>query len=156
MIPVVEVPNTLASKATGTFNPREMQQQIQATLWDVNAQKIERHVFQVGYLVERVVPAYKENNINRESMGMVVKLREVSSDIINRLEDSDFGHIADLAGTLETVARSLWESGTKPKAKDLELLQELSAALSATMKMTETSSSVVAKIRSSVQQNYNG
>ena len=154
-IPLVHVPNTLASKAKGKFNPRLVNDEIQKALWNVNAQKIERHVFQVGYLLERILPAYKDGAINRESLGMVVRLVKVSEDIVDRLEDSDFGHISDLAGTLATVARSLWESGTDPKIKDLELLPELSAALSATFNMDATSSSVVQKIKSSVQEKYN-
>ena len=153
-IPLIEVPNTLASKATGTFSARDLQKNIQDTLWQVNAQKIERHVFQVGYLVDRIVPAYKKNALNAESISMVKRLCVVGQDIVKRLEESDFGHISDLADTLVTVARSLWQSGTKPKSKDLELLPELSAALSATFSMEGSSASVVKKIQSSVQQNY--
>lgn len=155
-IPLVQVPNTLAEKAKGTFDQRKFQQQTKKAVWDINAQKIERHVFQVGYLVDRLVPAYENNEINRESMGMVMKLLKTSRDIVERLEDSDFGHIADLAGTLETVSKSLWDSGTQPKHKDLELLPELSAALSATFKMDASSSAVAHKIRSSVQEKYQG
>ncbi|MDV7339397.1 response regulator [Terasakiella sp. A23] len=153
-IPSVDVPNTLASKAKGEFNANQFQRDIQKALWDINAQKIERHIFQVGYLVDRLVPAYSNNEINKESMGMVVRLLRVSRDIIERLEDSDFGHIADLAGTLETVSKSLWDSGTEPKHKDLELLPELSAALSATFNMDTSASNVAQKIRSSVQEKY--
>ncbi|NVK19104.1 MAG: response regulator [Methylocystaceae bacterium] len=153
-IPLVQVPNTLADKAKGMFNPHKFKREIKKAVWDINAQKIERHVFQVGYLVDRLVPAYENNEINRESLGMVMKLLQTSRDIVERLEDSDFGHIADLAGTLETVAKSLWNSGTQPKHKDLELLPELSAALSATLKMDASSSSVAHKIRSSVQEKY--
>lgn len=155
-IPLVEVPNTLASKATGNYDARLFQAEIKKALRDINAQKIERHVFQVGYLVEHIVPAYLENKINRESMAMVSKLLHVSRDITDRLEDSDFGHISDLAGTLQTVAKSLWQSGTQPKRKDLELLPELAAALSATFNMDASSTSVVQKIRSSVQEKYDG
>ncbi len=153
-IPLIEVPNTLAAKAHGAFSAQELQKNIKESLWQINAQKIERHIFQVGYLVDRIVPAYKKNALNAESIGMVKRLCLVGQDIVDRLEESDFGHISDLADTLVTVARSLWGSGTQPKSKDLELLPELSAALSATVSMEATSATVVKKIQSSVQQNY--
>ncbi|WP_028879810.1 response regulator [Terasakiella pusilla] len=153
-IPSVQVPNTIAEKAKGNFNPQKFQREIKKALWDINAQKIERHVFQVGYLVDRIVPAYENSEINKQSMEMVVRLLKVSRDIIDRLEESDFKHISDLAGTLETVTKSLWNSGTAPKHKDLELLPELSAALSATFKTNSNTSNVAHKIRSSVQEKY--
>lgn len=153
-IPLIDVPNTLASKAKGKYDPRNLQGEIQKTLWQVNAQKIERHVFQVSYLVDRIVPAYHQNAINEESMGMVRRLCAVGQDIVRRLEDSDFGHISDLTDTLVTVALSLWQSGTRPKKKDLDLLPELSAALSATFNTDADSASVVRKIQSSVREEY--
>ncbi|SCA58039.1 putative Response regulator consisting of a CheY-like receiver domain [Candidatus Terasakiella magnetica] len=153
-IPSVEVPNTMAAKASGTYDPRMVQSQIDKALWDVNAQKIERHVFQVGYLVERIVPAYEAGEVTKKNMEMVIKLMKVGRDIVERLEDSDYGHIADLAGTLVTVTKSLWDSGTLPKHKDLELLPQLSAALAATFNTDAVSAAAVQKIRSTIQDEY--
>lgn len=153
-IPTMVVPNTLASKATGTHDPQEVQRLIDQALWDINAQKIERHIFQVGYLVERIVPAYIKGQLNRDSMGMVVRLMKVGEDIIDRLKDSDYAHVSDLASTLAKVARSLWESGTVPKRKDLDLLPQLSAALSAAINLEDAGASAAHKISSSVQQKY--
>jgi len=155
-IPIFEVPNTLASKALGKYDPREIQREIAKASWDINAQKIERHIFQVSYLIERIVPAYNEGAINKETLGMVVRMVKVADDIIERLKDSDYGHIANLATTLGKVARSLWESGTLPKRKDLNLLPELSAALSAAIKMQDAGANVVQKISASVQEKYKG
>lgn len=153
-IPIVEVPNTLASKAIGKYDPREVQRQIETTLWNINAQKIERHIYQVAYLVERIIPAYNEGAINKETLAMVTRLVHVSKDVVSRLKESDYGHITDLASTLANIARSLWESGTLPKRKDLNLLPELSAALSAAIKVQDQSASIVQKISSSVQEKY--
>lgn len=148
-------PNSIALKANGQFKPDQFRLQIEQTTWDINAQKIERHVFQVSYLVDHILPAFTSGQITRESLQMVARLRQVSRDIVNRLEDSDFGHIANLASTLETVANSLWRSGTDPKKKDLNLLPELAAALNATMKTKGAAASVAKKIQSSIEEKYN-
>jgi DNA-binding NarL/FixJ family response regulator len=153
-IPVVEVPNTLASKALGNYDPREVQRHIDETQWNINAQKIERHIFQVGYLIERIVPAYNEGAINKETLGMVVRMVQVAQDIIVRLKDSDYAHVADLATTLAKVARALWESGSQPKRKDLNLLPELSAALTAAINVQGSSIEAAQKISSSIREKY--
>ncbi len=153
-VPLIDVPNSLQAKATGSFDPRALQREISTTLYTVNAQKIERHVFQVGYLVERIVPAYRNGEVTKENMQMVIRLMQVASDIVERLEDSDYTHIADLADTLVTVTKSVWDSGTKPKNKDLDLLPELSLALSATFNTDLDASGTVAKIKSSVKDKY--
>lgn len=153
-IPLVDVPNTIAAKANGTYNPSMVHHEIKQTLWDINAQKIERHAFQVSYLVERIVPAYREGKINKEVLDHVKRLVIVSKDIVDRLEDSDYGHIADLAETLKTVARSLYDSGTEPRSKDLNLLSELATAISATFKMDQSSAEFTKQIRSSVEEKY--
>ncbi len=153
-IPTMPVPNSLSQKANGTFDETLFQIDVDTTVWKLNEQKIERHAFQIGYLVERIVPAYRENKFNRESLGMLAKLVQVSKDIAKRLEESDFAHIANLVSTLETVAKSLWESGTQPRKKDLDLLPELSAAISATFKATPDNQTLTGEIITSVKQKY--
>lgn len=153
-IPLVDVPNSMAAKANGKFSQREMNLAIQNTWRNVNAQKIERHVFQVSYLVKHLVPDYRAGTINQESIAHLARLRRVSTDIVKRLEDSDFGHIADLAGTLETVAKSLWNSGRSPNKKDLDLLEELSSALNAMFASSADKGQLAAQIKSTVQEKY--
>ncbi len=148
------VPNSVEQKAKGTFIANDFQDEVNRTVWEINAQKIERHAFQIGYLVERIVPAYKQGQINRESLGQVARLVKVAKDISQRLEESDYTHLADLVSTLCTVANSLWSSGTQPKRKDLDLLVELSAAISATFKSHKTSDAVADEISASVRQKY--
>ncbi|MDV7340088.1 response regulator [Terasakiella sp. A23] len=154
-IPSMPVPNSIAGKAKGTFVASEFQQEVNSTVWEMNAQKIERHAFQISYLVDRIVPAYRQGQINRESLGQVAKLVQVSKDISKRLEESDYTHIADLVATLTKVAHSLWSSGTEPKKKDLNLVAELSTAISATFKAQNASSNLANEISSTVGKKYN-
>lgn len=153
-VPSLPVPNSMEDKAKGSFVAQEFQQKVNETIWEINAQKIERHAFQIGYLVERIVPAYREGQINRESLSQVQRLVEVSKDISKRLAESDYTHIAELVATLNKVAHSLWSSGTEPKMKDLNLLVELSAAISATFKAQNVSSSLTDEISSTVGDKY--
>ncbi|NVK17682.1 MAG: response regulator [Methylocystaceae bacterium] len=153
-VPSLPVPNSMEEKAKGNFVQQDFQKRVNETVWEINAQKIERHAFQIGYLVERIVPAYREGQINRESMGQVQRLVEVSKDISKRLAESDYTHIAELVATLNKVAQSLWNSGTMPKMKDLNLLAELSAAISATFKAQNVYSSLTDEISNTVGEKY--
>jgi len=153
-IPTMDVPNSIALKAKGKFDARKFQKDVESSFWNINAQKIERHAFQISYLVNHIVPAYQAGQFNKESLGMAQRLVVVSEDIAKRLEESDFDHLSHLVATLQKVAKSLWESGTLPKRKDLELLPELSAAISATFHATNNSTNFASEIVSSVQKNY--
>ncbi|GGF64064.1 hypothetical protein GCM10011332_17620 [Terasakiella brassicae] len=153
-IPTMDVPNSIALKAEGKFDPRKFQKDVESSFWNINAQKIERHAFQISYLVNHIVPAYQAGQFNKESLGMAQRLVVVAEDIAKRLEESDFDHLSHLVATLQKVAKSLWESGTLPKRKDLELLPELSAAISATFHATNNSTDFASQIVSSVQKNY--
>lgn len=153
-VPGVAVPNSVEEKVKGTYDQVVFKKKVEETIWEVNAQKIERHAYQIGYLVERIVPAYQEGRINRESLEQVARLVMVSGDISQRLKESDYTHIADLVGTLAKVAHALWRSGTDPNMKDLSLLAELSTAISATFKAHNVTSSVTGEITSTVGQKY--
>ncbi|WP_419799574.1 MAG: response regulator [Terasakiella sp.] len=153
-IPLVTVPNTLALKATGEFDPNKTQRQIANAVWNVNAQKIERHVFQVKYLVDRIVPAFKMGQVTKENVEMIQRLMNVGQDISKRLKNSDYAHVSTLAATLVTVTKSILQSGGQPKNKDLDLLPELAAALSSTVNAENTENSAVREIQSSIKQVY--
>jgi len=153
-IPIMEVPNSIARKVAGKFDARQFQRDVDKSFYEINAQKIERHAFQISYLVDHIVPAYTAGQFDRESLGMAQRLVSVAEDIAHRLEDSDFEHLSHLVSTLQTVAKSLWESGTLPKRRDLELLPELSAAISASFKTTNEAADFTKEIVSSVKKTY--
>lgn len=80
-IPTMDVPNSIALKAEGKFDPRKFQKDVESSFWNINAQKIERHAFQIGYLVNHIVPAYQAGQFNKESLGMAQRLVVVAEDI---------------------------------------------------------------------------
>jgi len=153
-IPLVDVPNTIALKAKGQYNDNLVQREINNAVWDVNAQKIERHVYQVGYLVERIVPVYEKGQPDKDGLSMVVRLMSVARDIVKRLKDSDYGHIAVLAETLVTVTKSVMENSSQPKRKDLDLLPELASALVASVGSGDNADTTAREIQSSIQERY--
>jgi DNA-binding response OmpR family regulator len=153
-VALVDVPNTLAMKANGDFDLQKMQREIASAVWDVNSQKIERHVYQVGYLVERIIAAFESGQITKESVEMLQRLMRVGQDIAHRLNNSDFRHISVVADTLVTVTQALWRSGGQPKRKDLDLLPELSQALNATFNSGIESNKMAEEIQSSIKNQY--
>lgn len=140
-IPIIEVPNSLAAKAHGDKEKlSDVQKQIDAALMEINEQKIERHAFQVNYLVERIVPAYMSGKVNDEIRGYVTRLVYVSQDIQRRLETSaHYQHVAELCSTLAKVAMSVRNAIEQPSPKDLKLLTNLTQAVAKSCRMEERS-----------------
>ncbi len=55
-IPRIDVPNPLKAKATDNTSAEDIQAEIDKVANVLNEQKMERHAYQIAYLVERVVP----------------------------------------------------------------------------------------------------
>jgi response regulator RpfG family c-di-GMP phosphodiesterase len=137
-IPLLEVPNTLRMKAAGSFakvNPHAL---IEASIRDINEQKLLRQAFQAAFLIEFALPALAEGKADRMAMDHLARVSPVLEDIVHRLPSPISGsraRIPDLSHCLADsveIVRSQLLSGRAPPELDrlkesaLEIMQALS------------------------------
>lgn len=128
-IPLVEVPNTLREKTTGTKPNAEIQKAIDDSILEVNLQKLERYGVQIVYLTDRIVPALQKGEFNTEVRQQISRLNFVAEDTSRRLNGTKYDYISDLCQTLIKVSRNIHQAGKAPSARDVKLLKPLAAAI---------------------------
>ena len=130
-IPLIEVPNTLSTKANGEIVDFDaLQDEIDEALFKVNDQKLSRHAYQVAFLVGLILPVYEnKRRPNSETLEHIQRLSFVAKDIARRLGGTRFDHVSELCGTLIDVADSIEQTFRRPNPRDLKLLKSLSDAV---------------------------
>ncbi len=150
---LIDVPNTLRAKARGeTIDPQEMQALIDQAMYQVNEQRLKRHSYQIAFLVNLIVPAYKENRYGPEIEAHIARLADIANDIGARLAGSSFEHVADLCTTLIDVADSIRKNSRDPNPKDVDLLKSLSDAILVGFNPEKNSAAVAAEITRMVRK----
>lgn len=129
-IPQIAVPNTLQSKAGGKpVPPVEIQKMIEEAQAQINDQKLKRNAFQICFLVGLVLPVLRSGTLTAETPSQLDRLLGTAADIQERMEGTEYGHVAELCGTLIQVVVQLREHMAAPSQKDIDLLEPLSHAV---------------------------
>lgn len=129
-IPTVEVPNTLKAKTEGkTIDLGDLQNIIDATLQDINLQKLERHSDQVVWLVNKLVPDLQIKPGAADVGEMVGRLLYTAQDMSRRLAGTRYEHIGELCLALVKVAKELKGELPSPRRRNIRLLPELAKSI---------------------------
>ncbi|MEX2452180.1 MAG: response regulator [Rhodospirillales bacterium] len=128
-IPLLQVPNSLRVKVTGEDDAAISQEEINQAIAEINIQKLERHAFQIEWLVERLVPALTAGTLEGETNQHLDRLLFVAQDISRRLVGTKYEHISELCRSLSKVAMDIGSTRQNPNTKDIKLLVPLSQAI---------------------------
>ena len=129
-IPEFGVPNPLQLKATGKYKADIIKSEIEQIARTINEQKKERHAFQIGYLVDKILPLYAADGGADEGVTEHLKrLLYVSEDIRRRLSETGDAHVGELCQSLTDVVSRIMEAPLSPDDKDIKLMPELSRAI---------------------------
>ena len=129
-LPLIEVPNTLRAKARGeSLDLERLQQAIDATMAQVNEQKLSRHAYQISFLVGLILPAHNSDKLDDSVLGNINSLTFVAQDVKRRMSGTQYEHVSDLCQTLLDVVTRIQEDFPTPSAKDMKLLNPLSDAI---------------------------
>jgi DNA-binding NarL/FixJ family response regulator len=129
-IPLVEVPNTLRAKATGDKTAAiDAKNKVNQVLAEINVQKMERHAFQIAWLVEQSMGSLIMGSMDDKIVGYMNKMNLVSKDLSKRMVGTDYAHISELSESIIQVSKSILQNKSSPPAKDVKLLAPLSQAL---------------------------
>ena len=110
----------------GELDEDKLQAEIDAMAEVLNEQKIERHAYQIVYLVERLIRAYAQLSIDESAIAdFVDRLRSVSNDISRRVDGSRYTHWKEHCLSLVDVVGCIEETHIAPNEKDLNNLRNL-------------------------------
>ena len=151
-IPLIDVPNTLRAKVQGVHvNPVALQQEIDATLAEVNEQKLLRHAFQIGFLVGVVQPTYDTGKLGESVFEEVDLLMAVARDVERRMRGTHYEHVSELCQTLIGLVSRIQENFPNANDKDMELLKQLSDAVLVGFHPGDDAAAMAAEIADSIK-----
>ena len=152
-IPLIDVPNTLRSRALGEIVDLDaLDAMVQETMAEVNEQRLIRHSYQINLLVGMILPAYASGKVTPEIQVHVQKLAAVAEEVRDRLIGSRFEHVGELCQNLSDVADSIHSNWEKPSRKDIDLLTPLSQAVLASFNPKRDSSEMAGEIAGMVSK----
>lgn len=123
-----KVPNALKLRSEGKTDTADLQRAIDAATKMINHQKMERHAFQIDYLVKKIVPQY-ETAADDRVVPLLDRLQYVSEDLCRRMEGTDRSHIGELGKSIIEVVNTIQKTPLSPQQKDIQLLPELGQAI---------------------------
>jgi len=130
VIPQIDVPNPLRQRMTGQMRETTLRRTIETAWLKINEQKVERHAFQIGWLLDRIVPEVGIPNAERsEEFPIHVKrLIDVSRDMAKRISKTRFAHVKEMSMTMTNLVEESIRNGFKPD--DIRLMLKLSELIS--------------------------
>ncbi|OHC73888.1 MAG: hypothetical protein A3G18_09810 [Rhodospirillales bacterium RIFCSPLOWO2_12_FULL_58_28] len=127
-IPRIDVPNPLQINFSSKAGVREMQIASKRALAIVNKQKVERHVFQVNWLMERIVPKLRDKKDN-SAEDLLGRLYWVSRDLARRIALTDYVYATYLSNTLVSIVDEIVQSPDLVDEKEVELMEKIAQTL---------------------------
>jgi DNA-binding response OmpR family regulator len=150
-IPEFEVPNPVKQRALGQPIGSSFQKEIDKFSSIINEQKVERNAFQISFLVERIMPLYKDGIATTDTKKALDRLKYVTEDLSRRLKDSKYDHVSELCNTLLGVVSKICKKPKQPEPKDLKLLPNLAQAIDTAFAADGDDTSIARSIADSVQ-----
>jgi DNA-binding response OmpR family regulator len=126
-IPLIAVPNPLSSADRSDGNAYH--KAIEAAIREINEQKVQRHAFQIGYLVNRIAPAYLMGDPVDDIRADLERLLMVADDLVRRLPDSQCAHMVKVCVSVRQIAERVHARMEKPDVEDVRRMPELATQL---------------------------
>jgi CheY-like chemotaxis protein len=127
-IPLIDVPNSLREKATGTFNAKEFRSQVIGAIGNINGQMMERHAVALARHAEILVEQFEAGRHTVEN-SRLEKLQVSVTDLRWRARDAGLLTIIELCEALQNVVIRIFEGADKSPDKEFELMKQLSYAI---------------------------
>lgn len=151
-VPLLQVPNSLNAKATGKFDVVKMQSAVDDMIRHCNQQKLERDAFHIDYLVNQILPAYQQNQIDISLRDNLQELSLTAQDSLRRVAGTKYEYISELCKAMISVISRLGKQPKQPSTKDLKLLPELAAAIRVAFEDGQSAAAVALDISAEVER----
>lgn len=125
-IPLIDVPNALRQRMTGQMSEGILRRAIDAAKGRINEQKVVRHAYQIGWLLDRLVPELNASKKSAEFEDNMARLFWVAEDISKRIRTTRYAHVAEMCMTLSNmVANSERQGFTEDDVRLMSKMAEL-------------------------------
>ncbi len=151
VIPHVDAPNPLVYLKEKKVDKFNLSLAISDAAQTINEQKMERHAFQITFLVNKILPLYKAGEAETVETDDIERIITVASDISHRLKKTRFKDAASLCTSMVDLAKDIRRSHLNPPAKDLELLPILAQAIQLAFQSNDDGSISVQEIVEKLQ-----
>ncbi len=151
-IPKIEVPNPVKAKVEGNTDGEALQSAVDAVAGVINEQKMERHAFQIDYLVNIIVPMYEAGAVTSDVVRFLDRLLFVSEDISRRLEGTPHAHVGELCQSMVAVTGGVRKNPMSPMGQDLKLMPQLAKAIKRAFEPAEEAAALARDISQSVSR----
>ena len=127
--PKITAPNLLEVMAADGLTRKELKKEIAETARVVAEQKVHRHAYQVGYLVDHLAPLLVSLNGLDDAGPVLDRLAQVCSDMVRRLPDTPHGAIDRATRTMAVMATKLKTAPVEAQTKWLREMPTLAAEI---------------------------
>jgi DNA-binding response OmpR family regulator len=148
-IPLMEVPNTLQSKALGTWNQARMEHEIRRAAAEIRVSRVERQADDIAQIAEMIFNQANDATLST-ARAQLDRLYVLVSNLDRRAGQQGFGHISELCQACVGVVRKLIAGDGGPAEKDLLLLRQLALAIRKSMRPDEGETAIVHDIARTV------
>ena len=125
----IDVPNALRQRMTGQMSNGIVRRAIDAAKAKINNQKVVRHAYQIGWLLERMLPEIDAPQKSADFHAHMDRLDSVATDISRRIRTTEFAHVAEMCMTLSSMVEQAIKNGFTQE--DALLLGKISGLIGA-------------------------
>ncbi|MEO5335656.1 MAG: response regulator [Magnetospirillum sp. WYHS-4] len=125
VVQVFDVPNPLQCRAMGQVDPFRMKRMVESAAARINEQKVERDAYQIGYLVDRILPGLNGTGDKTEAREYLQHLAQVSRDIGRRIKSTRHLPAAAMCLSLIDLVDRVLTEFDAPHEDDLRHLEQL-------------------------------
>ncbi len=129
-IPLISVPNPLRSRMTGQITEHSLKRSIDAAQKIINEQKVVRHAFQIGWLMNQIGGSDEDSSFtisDEDLQKHLQRLHFVAADIALRIRHTHYAHVTNLCMTMQNMAEKVIKSGFDEG--DIRMIKQLARVI---------------------------
>ncbi|MCR4377909.1 MAG: response regulator [Rhodospirillales bacterium] len=124
-IPQIDVPNALRQRMTGQMSEGVLRHHVDVAKGRINEQKVIRHAFQIGWLLERLLPEIHVTSKSDEFKAHMQRLGSVAEDMSLRIKSTRYAHVASMCMTLKSMVDAATKDFDEYSVRMLQKIVEL-------------------------------
>ncbi len=126
---LIEVPNTLRSKVVDGLGSDQVRRLVRDAKADVEERKVRSRYAAIVRLTRNILACYDGKGAEQELLRDLARLIERADDLVRNHRDTEYDHVAEIAGSIATLGRRIALTPLDPGKIELRLLANLADAV---------------------------